>query len=465
MTFLRAFPALAAVLLLGACADLSGLPPSGVLTVTVSPTSLPLVRRVTVTMRAPSPARVTWGAPGTPVLTLAADSVSATHEFLVPRLRPGKQYTLEASTVGGSRTPVEETFTTDTLPSVISAITINQTGTASLPVALIEVVGATQFGGLLIVEDGQVVGWLPMVGSLFGATRRANGNIVMLDAATGLTEFTLGGAAVHNLPQPTPAAPTAYGRIHHDVIATATNTLYFIAMETRYIAPDSVVGESIWEWTPETGAVVKRWSAFDFLDWATLRGSRSIPANWLHGNGLSIGPRGNILMSLRNADQVVSIAADFQSLEWTLGGPTATLGVAPADRFLGQHYVSEPSNGRVLIFDNGYERPGTLFSRAIEYQIDVAGDTATKVWEYRATPEIYAALVGSARRLPNGNTSILFGMLAGHNGSSGPITAIEVNPAGVPVWRLTFGPALNRLYRITPVVSLLGESPGMFERR
>lgn len=449
--------------LLGACGDPSGpAVPSDVYAIVIDDTALPLVKQVTLVMREPGPAQVTWGATGTPVLTLTADSSAYIHRFLIPRLRPEKEYAVEANSLGGSGVPLLESFTTDTLPTIVKAIAINQTGAASLPVALVEVVGAAQFSGLLMIEDGQVVGWLPMVGSLFGATRRTSGNIVMLDAATGLTEFTLGGNAVHNLPQPTAGAPRPYGRIHHDVIATPANTLYFIALETRVIGPDTVVGESIWEWAPEIDVVTKRWSAFDFLDWATLRGARSIPANWLHGNGLSIGPRGNVVMSLRNADQVISIAADFQSLEWTLGGPTATLGLASADRFLGQHYVSEPASGRVLVFDNGYERPGGPFSRAIEYQVNVAGDTATKVWEYRHAPDIYAALVGSARRLPNGNTTIMFGMLAGHNGSSGPITAVEVTPAGTPVWRLTFGPQLNRLYRITPVASLLGEQPGQF---
>jgi protein-S-isoprenylcysteine O-methyltransferase Ste14 len=449
-----------------ACTDPSG--PEGasdVVSVVVDSTSLPLVKQVTVVMRTPAPLRLTWGAPGTPVLTRTADSSAFIHRLLLPRLRPNKAYVVEAKALTGSGAVRTADFTTDTLPTVIRSIAINQTGTPSLPVALIEVVGATQFAGLLMIEDGQVVGWLPTVGSLFGATRRANGNIVTLEAASGLVERTLGGTTVHTLPQPTPAAPLPYGTIHHDVIPTPANTLYFIAMETRYVAPDSVVGESIWEWSPETGAVTKRWSAFDFLDWSTLRGARSVPGNWLHGNGLSIGPRNNVVMSLRNADQVISIAADFQSLEWRLGGNVGSLGLAPEDRPLGQHYVSEPASGRVLVFDNGYERAGVRFSRAIEYQLDLANDTATKVWEYRHVPEIYAALVGSARRLPNGNTAVLFGMFAGHNASTGPITAVEVTPAGVVVWRLTFGNQLSRLYRVTPVASLLGEEVGAFEGR
>lgn len=446
-----------------ACSDPSGpREPSLVFSVEVEDTGLPLVKAVTVTMREPAPARVTWGAAGTPILTLTADSAALQHRFLLPRLRPGKAYALEASELGSSRIATAQ-FATDTLPTVLRSIAITETGTPSHPVALIEVVGATQFGGLLMVEEGEVVGWLPLTGSLFGATRRANGNVVMMDAARGLLEVTLGGDTVRTLPHPSAGAPTPYGRIHHDVIATPANTLYFIANETQVIGADTVVGESIWEWAPETGAVTERWSAFDHLDWATLRGARSVPSNWLHGNGLSIGPRGNVLMSLRNADQVISIAPGFGSLEWTLGGPTATIALSAADRFLGQHFVSEPSPGRVLVFDNAYERPGGGFSRAVEYQLDLVNDTAAVAWQFSHTPGIYAALVGSARRLANGNTAIMFGMLAGHNGSSGPITAVEVTPAGTVSWRLTFGPQLTRLYRITPVSSLLGEQPWMFQ--
>lgn len=461
-TLRLAFSALVAFAVAGCDDGPAGPGQSAVLSMAVDTTAMPLVRRVTLVMREAGPAAIWWVADGASPLMLRADSSAFVHQFLVPRLRQGKAYTVSAAGTGNLEAALTAQFTTDSLPPVLRAIQINQTGLPSLPVALIEVVGGAPFTGLLIVEQGQIVGWLPMAGSLFGATRRANGNLVLLDAVLGLAEYRLDGTLVHQLPQPSGAAPTAYGRIHHDVIATPQNTLLFIAMETQVVGADTVVGESVWEWSPESGVATERWSAFDFLDWTTLRGARSVPGNWLHGNGLSWGPRGNIVMSLRNADHIISIAPDFQSLEWTIGGPTATLALADADRFLGQHYVSEPSPGRLLVFDNGYERPGGGFSRAIEYELDIANDTARKAWEYRPNPDIYAALVGSARRLPGGNTSVLFGMLAGHNGSSGPITAVEVTPAGTVAWRLTFGPQLTRLYRITPVASLLGESYGPF---
>jgi hypothetical protein len=298
---------------------------SEVLTVAVDTTAMPLVRRVTVVLRAAGPATVTWGATGTPVLTLTADSAAFVHQFLVPRLRQGRTYIVEASAPGSTRAPLRATFATDSLPPVVRAIRINRTGTPSLPVALIEVVGATQFAGLLMIEDGEIAGWLPLVGSLFGATRRNNGDITLLDASLGLTSYRIDGTLAHRLPQPTTAAPTLYGRIHHDVIATPQNTLLFIANDTRVLGTETVVGEALWEWSPETGTVQKRWSAFDFLNWNVLRGSRSVPGNWLHGNGLGFGPRGNVLMSLRNADQVISISPDFTAAPTARSpSPTAT---------------------------------------------------------------------------------------------------------------------------------------------
>jgi hypothetical protein len=276
----------------------------------------------------------------------------------------------------------------------------------------------------------------------------------------GLTSFTIDGTPVRRLEQADATSP--YRRIHHDVIATPQNTILFIADDTATITDTLVTGESLWEWDPSTGEVEKRFSAFDHLDWKTFRGPRSSSGNWLHGNGISYGPRGNVLMSFRNADFVISIAPDWSAVEWTLGGPGATLAIDPAERFYGQHFVSEPSEGRVLVFDNGFTRPEGAYSRAVEYAVDAGAGTATKVWEYRHAPDIYAALVGSARRLAGGNTVVLFGMLAGHNGSSGPIKAVEVTPAGAVTWSIVFEGSVTRLYRVNLVPSLLGEEPGSF---
>ena len=43
--------------------------------------------------------------------------------------------------------------------------------------------------------------------------------------------------------------------------------------------------------------------------------------NWTHLNSVSIGPRGNVVLSFRARNQVVSLSADLRAVEWQLHGP------------------------------------------------------------------------------------------------------------------------------------------------
>lgn len=466
-----------ALALLGSSCDEPAAPlPSGVLSVSVDSSTGPIIRVATITLERAAPVAVTYGAPGTPVLRFTADSQSAVYRIVLPRLRADSKYRLQVGIPedGGVH---ETTFGTAPLPPELAKIRLEVTGQPTQPVAFIEIAGAPagEFTGLLIVEQGQIVGYIYVPVALFGMTRRTNGDLVVLHSVAGLVSQRLDGSVAHQLPQSGPG--TAYGRIHHDLIATPSNTILFIANDTAKVDGVLVTGEALWEWNPEAGTVAKRWSAFDHLDFRTERGregNRSTVGNWLHGNGIQYGPRGNVVMSLRNISQVISIAPNFQTVEWKLGGANPTLALPDADRFYGQHYVSESALNRLLVYDNGFNRPGCIdppaapcYTRAVEYAIDPAAKTATKVWEYRHSPDLFAALVGSAQRLPNGNTVVLFGMSM-QSQSSGPITAVEVDQVGVVRWRLSVvytdpsAPVPSRLYRLTPIASLLGETAASF---
>lgn len=444
-----------------ACDGPAGPPPTPLRVVSLRIDSAgPLFRAAVLSLDRPSPVEVIYGAEGTPVLGIAVTDTSAEHRIILPRLRAGRDYLLQVVAPGLTQPLAQTQMRTGSLSSAFADFAFDVTGTPTAPVTLLELAGSTGFYGLLIVESGEIVGYLPSTGSLFGSVRRANGEIVLLDGELGLVSHRLDGTVVHRLPQPVGSAESPYGRIHHDVTTTPANTLLFIANETRAVAGELVVGEALWEWSPEAGTVVRRWSAFDHLDWSTERGSRSSAGNWLHGNGISFGPRGNVVMSLRNVDQVISIAPDFSRVEWKLGGVDGTLQLE-GQRFFGQHYASEPAPDRLLVYDNGFERPNAE-SRAVEYRINRAAGTAQQLWEYRPAPPIYAALVGSAVRLSGGQTVVNFGMSAGHNSSSGPITVVEVDATGNVRWRLNPIAGITRLYRATPVQSLLGERVSRF---
>ena len=133
--------------------------------------------------------------------------------------------------------------------------------------------------------------------------------------------------------------------------------------------------------------------------------------DWTHSNSLFVGSRGNVIMSLRHLDQIISISPDFQTLEWRLAGPGSDFAfVDPSDQFYHQHTAQQLSNGNILLVDNGNLRPGAEggeYSRALELELNMEDMTVTKVWEYRHPPDLFAYCCSSATRLDNGNTILI----------------------------------------------------------
>jgi hypothetical protein len=72
------------------------------------------------------------------------------------------------------------------------------------------------------------------------------------------------------------------------------------------------------------------------------------------------------------------------------------------------------------------------------------------VWQWKAPNNNYSSAVSSARRLPNGNTLIGFGMEKGRNGSSGPTEAYEVTRDGVIKWHLIVEGVMT-MFRVEPI--------------
>ncbi|MFI8997970.1 aryl-sulfate sulfotransferase [Streptomyces sp. NPDC053542] len=105
---------------------------------------------------------------------------------------------------------------------------------------------------------------------------------------------------------------------------------------------------------------------------------------------------GNILASLRSASAVIIISRETGEIIWR-----TEPGIVSQ-----QHNPTELPNGNILIFDNGVFRPhwDVPFSRVIE----VERSSGKIAWEYHdpAREAFFAPFMGSAQRLPNGNTLI-----------------------------------------------------------
>jgi len=334
------------------------------------------------------------------------------------------------------------------LPADLASVGFAATGSLSVPYFMLELRHPEGFTGFVVVEGaGRPVWYHRTAGSPLGFTRRANGDFVLLDGERGLVEVTAAGHPVRVLPQE--ARPGR--RMHHDVISTPAHTILFLAEDWRRHDGAPVNGEALWEWDPEGGVTVKRWSAWNHLDPLLDSGARSRPDDWLHANALAIGARGNVLVSFHFLDQVVSLDPTFLTVEWRLGGTRATIAVD--DPFSGQHTAQEVAPHRLLLFDNGFELPDRRYSRAVEYRIE--GSHARVAWQWQPPRDNWARVISGARRLPGGGTLVGFGTPAGMPaGSTGPIEVYEVTAAGAVAWHLEIGGAVSSMYRASPVFSL-----------
>jgi hypothetical protein len=397
-------------------------------------------------------------APDTLVIETSVGPASSV--VVLTRLRRGATYRYSVDEIGGDGAEgprLSGSFSTPPLPPDLADLRFEPTGTPTDSILMLSPRGTAGFHGFVAVDyTGAVVWYWRTAGSAQGWTRRANGNFVLNDLGFGLFEVTPGGDLVRRLDYGTSDATP-----HHDLVATSQNTILFISQDVRTVGGDRVIwGEAIFEWAPESGQVTMRWTAWDWYDPSRDWGDKSTDADWLHANSLSLGPHGNIVLSLNWLSQVISIAPDWAHLEWRLGGETSTFAVDSAAAFSGQHAVSIPREGHVLMFDNGRDRPdGTQYSRGLEVALDSVTHVAHMVWEFRPAASPFAPYLGYAARLPNGNTEVFFGLPDGPfagDVATGPISAYEVRPDGTVTWRLDVGNA-SSVYRGEPFGSVGGE--------
>ena len=428
-------------------------PPPAVVSAIAAPTRHPLVQSLTVTLEAPAALDVEYRTPTGAMLHVVADSVAKTHVVMLTRMKASATYAFNARAVNAAGSKGEGatgTFQTGALGEGVRDFDFEASGIPGAPVTLLQISTTENnwFGMVAIDGAGDIVWYHRVKGGAMGSVQRPNGEIVVIDG--GLYVVNMVGDTVASLPK-TAASP--FGDIHHAVTPSPAGGLLFIAKDPRVIRDTTVVADAVWEWTPETNALVKRWSAHDFYDWSTERGPAAAPNNWLHTNAISVGARGNYIIAHRNHNQVTSISSDWKTIEWRLGGPGATITLPPGEAFTGQHGANEYAPGHVLLFDNGIER-AEVYSRAVEFEIDLPNKRATKVWEYRPTPDVQHLRLGSVFRLPNGNTHIDFGWLL-----PDVVEIVEVTPTGSIAWRAApTSTMISKIYHALPRQTLFGET-------
>jgi hypothetical protein len=256
-------------------------------------------------------------------------------------------------------------------------------------------------------------------------------------------------------------------RAHHDLAVTPEGDIYVIVRDWKTYRGMRVWFDALLLLTPD-GEEISRWHTFDHLD--DLKRSLDTrpfldtvldsalggkpeegPAateaktavaddrynfDYFHFNTVGLIPEnplgsrdgrfrsGNLLICLRNVNQIVILEPATYRILWSWG----------QGELEWPHHPTMLPSGHILVFDNGVHRK---YSRVLEM------DPLRRiiVWEYRTDPPetFYSQARGAAQRLDNGNTLIT---------ESDRGRVFEVTPAGEIVWTW-LNPVQHRGHRQT----------------
>ena len=234
-----------------------------------------------------------------------------------------------------------------------------------------------------------------------------------------------------------------------------------------------LVGDVVVVFDPLTGDVLSEFSLFDYFDPTSDPASLNLCGlpfdfvfpnwlydgvddqrrDWTHANAIEVDTANNtLIVSVRHLDALLGLRwktddnGPAGELLWH-SGPRGDMELLDGEWHLYQHAPELQSDGTVLLYDNGNNRAGLggedapLYSRAVHYAIDPDAKTVEQLWEYRSNrggQPLFAAFVGDADRLENGNVLITDGGVNGNGDDGLSAQIVEVTPSGTDGGEVVF---------------------------
>ncbi len=173
--------------------------------------------------------------------------------------------------------------------------------------------------------------------------------------------------------------------------------------------PAAVVVGCILQEQDSQGNVLFEWRSWDHIPITDSNQDLTADKIWyIHCNSIEQDWDGHLLISSRNLDEVTKINRQTGEVIWRLGGKGNQFTFTNDVGFFFQHDARRLPNGRLSIYDN---RANQLprYSRGVEYLLDEINLNATKVYEFRNTPDSSGGAMGNYQRLPGGNVLVGWG--------------------------------------------------------
>jgi hypothetical protein len=269
---------------------------------------------------------------------------------------------------------------------------------------------------MILDNTGKPAYYKPMAGLNTDFKVQPNGHLTFYDdAISGFRELDSNYTEVN-----TYSAANGYKTDVHAFKVLANGHVIFLCQDFQRIDmsheaaggdPNATVIGMVIQEQDKNKNVVFQWRTFDHIKItdATQEDFTENTIDYVHGNAIEPDADGNILLSSRHLDEITKIDRTTGNIIWRWGGKNNQFKfINDTLRFFHQHSIRKTLTGTYILFDNGNFREPE-FSRAVEYSLDEKAKTATLIWQYRHTPDIFSVAMGSVQRLANGNTLIGWG--------------------------------------------------------
>ena len=426
----------------------------------------PLVAWVTVT--APSPGRAhlvatAEGAPDRETPLFEVGPTPVTVPFLGLRAATDYRIATDVTLGDGGRAAGDTRFTPGPLPDDLPAVTVQvanedeiEPGIIVFPLSKWEGGPVAGWGYVVGIDEGGVVCFVAHTDISSTFTWTDDGSVLL----TALTESALQLDPLGRTERSLVLPEVGLESIHHELVRVPGESgdpaaddahLLLLSSELRVIdgyddgvggtRTHNVVGDVVVE-TDWSGAVHHEVRLFDLLD--PLRTTPDFdlpfwqippyddvdtPKDWSHGNAILPLDDGAWMVSLRNQDWLLGLDPETESLLWKMGFE-GDFELLNGRWFSTQHSPRLLGGDRLLLYDNGANRPGEGFpnSRVVEYAVDWEARTVSQTWEYRGAAPYYVPAAGDVDPLPGGNLLITDGGVVDAVQSIGGVLVPHLSP-------------------------------------
>ena len=340
---------------------------------------------------------------------LSADSVK--HSVVLSALSPEKNYSfsvaLETADCQIESKPYK--FVTGQVPANLTPLTWGKFDSTALNGYLLLQRRTPRGNVHLINGNGEIV-WYQKVEGMVKVSHWTERNTALVlygndqhknSAGGDIVEYNLSGQKLLHLN----LEEKGY-TAHHEVGLDPVGNVVMLIYDTRIMdltpiggkANQSITGDGILI-MDKTGKELWKWSVFDHKNPLSDPNLLEHPDDWGHANALSYDSDGNILLSMRDWNQVWKVNAKTGEVIWKFG-QDGDFGLDRDLYFSGQHAIHVNPAGHYMLFDNGRaERK----SRVLSFSIDEARFVAKPQMVIDMQDEFYADRMGSAYLMDNDN--------------------------------------------------------------